>query len=101
MAQVKIERPEISTFGDHEVITPPNRLAKAATKVKVMTPGDDPVARAEAALAQLANEFGGWMHEECNRLDAARNQLKDSGVTQQDLQQLYHDAQHIHRDAAN
>ena len=100
MAQGKIERPEISTFGDHEIITPPNRLAKAATKVKVMTPGDDPVARAEAALAQLANEFGGWMHEECNRLDAGRNKLKASGVTKQNLDPLYHAAHDIKGEAA-
>jgi chemotaxis protein histidine kinase CheA len=100
MAQGKIERPEISTFGDHEVITPPNRLAKAATKVKVMTPGDDPVARAEAALAQLSNEFSTWMHEECSRLDAARHKLKASGITKQNLDPLYHAAHDIKGEAA-
>ena len=100
MAQGKIERPEITTYGDHEVITPPNRLAKAVTKVKVMTPGDDPVARAEAALKQLSSEFTAWMYEECERLDGARNKLKTGGVNKANLELLYHAAHDIKGEAA-
>jgi hypothetical protein len=100
VAQGKIERPEITTYGDHEVITPPNRLAKAVTKVKVMTPGDDPVARAEAALKQLSSEFTAWMYEECDRLDGARNKLKTGGVNKANLELLYHAAHDIKGEAA-
>ena len=72
----------ISTFADHEVIVPPNRLKKAVEKVKPGTKIDfDPVARAEAALAELADDFSKWMDLECERLDAARNAIRASGIT--------------------
>ena len=100
MAQGKIDRPEITTYGDHEVITPPNRLSKAIAKVKVITPDDDPVARAEAALAQLSSEFTAWMLEECARLDAARNKLKTGGINKASLELLYHAAHDIKGEAA-
>ena len=71
-----------STFADHEVIVPPNRLKKAVEKLKPGTKIDfDPVARAEAALAELADDFSVWMDHECMRLDAARNAIKASGIT--------------------
>ena len=100
MAQAKTERPEITTYGDHEVIMPPNRLAKAVTKVRMTTPDEDPVARAEAALAQLSSEFTGWMLEECERLDSARNKLKADGVNKANLELLYHAAHDIKGEAA-
>ena len=72
----------VSTFADHEVIVPPNRLKKAVEKVKPGTKIDfDPVARAEAALAELADDFSKWMDLECERLDAARNAIRASGIT--------------------
>src|SRR3954467_14501726 len=78
----KDDRAAISTFADHEVIVPPNKLKKAVQKIK---PGEripfDPVERAEAALAELAADFSVWMNQECARLDAARHAVKASGVT--------------------
>ena len=51
MKDKKNDRPAVSTFADHEVIVPPNKLKKAVQKIK---PGEkipfDPVERAEAAL---------------------------------------------------
>lgn len=71
----------VSTFADHEVIVPPNKLKKAVEKVRPGTKIDfDPVARAEAALAELAEDFAGWMEMECTRLDGARNAAKASGL---------------------
>ena len=68
MVQAKDESPSVATFADHEVITPPHKLRKA---VRQALPGEeDPVARAEAALAQLEGEFSDWMHAECERLDS-------------------------------
>jgi chemotaxis protein histidine kinase CheA len=99
MAKGKLDRPEITTYGDHEVITVPNRLTKAVTKVKVIHPDDDPVARAEAALAQLSSEFSAWMVEECERLDAARVKLKTTGINKASLELLYHAAHDIKGEA--
>ena len=66
MAPRKDNTPSVATFADHEVITPPHELRKAVTHVA--DPDGDPVARAEAALAQLSTEFADWMHAECERL---------------------------------
>jgi chemotaxis protein histidine kinase CheA len=72
----------ISTIADHEVIVPPNKRKKAVEKIKPGAKVDfDPVARAEAALAELADDFSVWMEQECIRLDTARNAIKASGIT--------------------
>jgi chemotaxis protein histidine kinase CheA len=77
MPPTKTQNPNVPSFGDHEVITPPNALKHA---VKPAVAGDDPVARAEAALAQLSTEFSGWMNDECARLDAARQAIRQHGM---------------------
>ena len=81
MSEKKANLAAVSTFADHEVILPPNKLKKAVQKVKPGTKVDfDPVASAEAALAELAADFSKWMELECTRLDAARNAVKASGM---------------------
>jgi len=81
MSQKKADLAAVSTFADHEVILPPNKLKKAVQKVKPGTRIDfDPVAQAEAALAELADDFGQWMDQECTRLDAARHAIKAAGI---------------------
>src|SRR5947208_13786477 len=86
----------VSTFADHEVIVPPNRLKKAVEKLKPGVKIDfDPVARAEAALAELADEFSVWMDQECGRLDAARNTITASGITPRNRDVLFRAAQDI------
>lgn len=81
MRDKKASLAAVSTYADHEVIMPPNKLKKAVEKVKPGTKIDfDPVARAEAALAELASDFSKWMEMECTRLDAARNAVKASGM---------------------
>lgn len=93
MAQPKADRPEIASFDDHAVITPPNRLAKAVSKLSL--PDDDPVARAEAALEQLSSEFSKWMDDECARLDAARRDMRQSGMSKKTLDAMFHAAHDI------
>jgi HPt (histidine-containing phosphotransfer) domain-containing protein len=91
----------VSTFADHEVIVPPNKLKKAVQKLKVGEKLDfDPVARAEAALAELAAEFSVWMESECARLDGARNAIKASGITQGSRDVLFRAAHDIRGQAA-
>ena len=83
MSDKKADLAAVSTFADHEVILPPNKLKKAVQKVKPGTKVEfDPVARAEAALAELAEDFTQWMEQECVRLDTARNAVKASGFNQ-------------------
>jgi HPt (histidine-containing phosphotransfer) domain-containing protein len=98
MAQAKDESPSVATFADYEVITPPNKLRKA---VRQALPGeDDPVARAEAALAQLEGEFGEWMHAECERLDLARHEVRAHGFTEKTHQDLFLAAHDIKSESA-
>ncbi len=89
----------VSTFDDYEVIVPKNMLKKAVVKAK---PGfkDDPIERAEAALAELATEFSGWMNTECERLNAARNEVKRAGFNDTNRDLLFRAAHDIKGQAA-
>jgi HPt (histidine-containing phosphotransfer) domain-containing protein len=93
------EIPSVATFADHEVITPPTDLRKAVT-LATSSADDDPVARAEAALAQLSSEFGDWMHAECERLDAARREVKRIGFSKKTHDELFRAAHDIKGEAA-
>ena len=101
MSEKKANLAAVSTFADHEVILPPNKLKKAVQKIK---PGEkipfDPVERAEAALAELAVDFAVWMDQECARLDAARNAIKASGTTPGNKDVLFRAAHDIKGQAA-
>ena len=61
---------------------------------------DDPVARAEQALAQLSSEFSSWMDTECERLDARRQQVKANGFNKKTHDALFHAAHDIKGEAA-
>jgi HPt (histidine-containing phosphotransfer) domain-containing protein len=98
MGQVKDESPSVATFADHEVITPPNKLRKAVRQA--IDGEEDPVARAEAALAQLETEFTSWMHSECERLDHARSEIQAKGITAKTREDLFHAAHDIKGEAA-
>jgi HPt (histidine-containing phosphotransfer) domain-containing protein len=98
MANSKDETPAVATFADHEVITPSNPLRKVVGPV--VDPYDDPVARAEQALAQLSGEFAGWMHSECERLDTARKNVKRGGFNKKSHDELFRAAHDIRGEAA-
>ena len=66
----------IATYGDHEVIMPRKQAAQGGLRRPMMPGEEDPVARAEKALAELSSEFGAWMESECERLDNARRDVK-------------------------
>ena len=82
MSDKKAHLAAVSTFADHEVIVPPNKLKKAVQKVVDTTLEFDPVAQAEAALAELSKDFSAWMNQECDRLDAARHAMRAGGINQ-------------------
>jgi HPt (histidine-containing phosphotransfer) domain-containing protein len=98
MAKAKNETPAVTTYADHEVILPPNKLAKAVAKAAPAT-ADDPVARAEAALAELANEFPSWMDSECERLLQARGKLGKSALDGSSRDELFRAAHDIKGEA--
>jgi len=98
MSRRKDDAPSVATYADHEVITPPHELRKAVSLAA--DAGDDPVARAEAALAELSSEFGGWMQSECDRLETARQDVRGSGFTQRTHDALFRAAHDIKGEAA-
>ena len=100
MAPSKRNTTAVATFGDHEVITPENKLRKVVS-VKPLQPGEDhPVARAEKALANLSTEFSTWMNLECERLDKARRDIAAGGFTAANKEAVFHAAHDIKGEAA-
>jgi hypothetical protein len=53
--------------------------------------GIDPaaLAKAEAALKGLADNFGQWMQDELTKLDAARERIRGEGYTTETAENLY------------
>ena len=64
MNSPKRAKPDVVTYGDHELITPDTSKLRKLLR-QAHPADDDPVARAEAALAQISGEFPTWMHDEC------------------------------------
>ncbi|QUS40622.1 Hpt domain-containing protein [Tardiphaga alba] len=98
MAKDKVQAPKIETFADHHVITPPNTLKHAVRRV-IDRELDDPVARAEQALANLSGEFKTWMQAECDRLAAAHAAIVKNGFSPQTRGELFRAAHDIKGDA--
>ena len=99
MSRAQFVEPSVATYFDHEVITPPNKLRRLVSTVPD-DEADDPVARAEQALAQLSSEFSGWMQEESERLDRARAELRAHGFNKATREALFHSAHDIKGEAA-
>src|SRR3981189_1431875 len=87
------------TFADHKVITQPNPLRKVLRRVPDKDL-DDPIARAEKALAGLSGEFKNWMSVEADRLAAAHAPLFTHGFTCARPEELFRAAHDIKGDAA-
>ena len=90
----------VTTYADHEVIMVDNKLRKAVSNRPYEPGEEDPVGRAEKALAALSGEFGSWMESECARLDAARNGISKSGFNKQTKDALFHCAHDIKGEVA-
>jgi len=90
---------EIKAFADHHVITQPNPLRKVLRRVAEQDL-DDPVARAEKALAGLSGEFKDWMAVEADRLSAAHATILKDGSTNFTREELFRAAHDIKGDAA-
>jgi HPt (histidine-containing phosphotransfer) domain-containing protein len=99
MANDKPGALEIKAFADHHVITQPNPLRKVLRRVAERDL-DDPIARAEKALAGLSGEFKNWMIVETGRLSAAHAAILEHGFTDATRAELFRAAHDIKGDAA-
>ena len=98
MAKEKPGTLQIRSFADHHVITQPNPLRKVLLRVPE-SDLDDPVARAEQALAGLSGEFKNWMTIEADRLSAAHAAVLRDGFTDERREELFRAAHDIKGDA--
>jgi HPt (histidine-containing phosphotransfer) domain-containing protein len=98
MAKDKSGDIDIQKFTDHHVITQPNPLRKVLRRV-ADEDLDDPVARAEKALADLSGEFKTWMAIESDRLAAAHAAILKDGFSSATRDELFHAAHDIKGDA--
>lgn len=99
MAKNKPADIEVKTFPDHHVITQPNPLRKVLRRVAEKDL-DDPIARAEKALADLSGEFKNWMATEADRLSAAHATILKTGFTEITREELFRAAHDIKGDAS-
>jgi HPt (histidine-containing phosphotransfer) domain-containing protein len=99
MAKDKPGTIEVKSFGTHHVITQPNPLRKVLLRVPE-SDLDDPVGRAEKALAGLSGEFKAWMTVEADRLSAAHAEVLRVGFNKETREELFRAAHDIRGDAA-
>jgi chemotaxis protein histidine kinase CheA len=99
MAKEKPAEINVKHFSTHKVITQPNPLRKVLRRVDERDL-DDPVARAEQALAGLSGEFRDWMLVEADRLTAAHAAILKSGFSEEAAEELFRAAHDIKGDAA-
>jgi chemotaxis protein histidine kinase CheA len=95
-AQQKLK---VDTFDDHQIITQPNPLRTAVKRV-AEADRDDPVARAEAALNDLSDQFEDWMQKECDLLSSAFDAVRKQGFNTMTRDELFRAAHDIKGDAA-
>jgi HPt (histidine-containing phosphotransfer) domain-containing protein len=99
MASAKSAKPDVVTYGDHEIITPDT--SKLRKTLREALPGEsDPIAKAEQALAAISGDFGNWMSDECERLESARRKVQQMGLSKQTRQELFLAAHDIKGDSA-
>jgi HPt (histidine-containing phosphotransfer) domain-containing protein len=94
------DKATVVDHGDHEVIVPENRLRAAVAQGSAEDASEDPITRAEKALAALSSEFGSWMDSECERLDGARRDILRGGFTGANKEALFRAAHDIKGEAA-
>ena len=99
MAKEKSAEIKVKAFGTHYVITQPNPLRKVLRRVGEEE-SDDPVTRAEKALAGLSGEFKSWMTIEADRLTAAHAAILTHGFGDKACAELFRAAHDIKGDAA-
>lgn len=100
MRRQKEKKPETIVHKDHSVIIPPATLRDRAMSIGGNGSTKDgfdtsALARAEEALATLAEDFSSWMREEATKLEAARESFRQAPATEDAQQVLYRAAHDI------
>ena len=99
MAKNKPPALDVKAYASHHVITQPNPLRRVLRRVPEQDL-DDPIARAEKALAGLSGEFKAWMLVEADRLSAAHAAILKNGFTERNSEELFRAAHDIKGGAA-
>jgi HPt (histidine-containing phosphotransfer) domain-containing protein len=99
MAAPKKPALQVETFTDYQIITQPNPLQQVIRRVDERDK-DDPVGRAEKALAGLSGEFKSWMAAECERLSTAHAALIKDDYSSPARDELFRAAHDVKGDAA-
>lgn len=69
------------------VTQPPGLRLKLGGRFGAIDPSA--IAKAEAALKSLSGNFAQWLNDEVVKLDAARQRVRDEGVTTETMETLY------------
>ena len=99
MAKDKAPAVQVKTYASHHVITQPNPLKKVLHRAENKDL-DDPIARAEAALAGLSGEFKSWMDTEADRLSKAYAAVLNTGFDDDACEEMFRATHDIKGDAA-
>lgn len=78
----------------YEIIEARNDLRAKVREIRVRSPEDDPVARAEAALGALSQHFDGWMADEVARMVERRDAWLAAGAGPGEARDGFHRAVH-------
>ena len=72
-----------------QMIPPPNALKLKVGGGRLGAIDPAAIAKAEAALKSLANNFTQWLADEITKLEAARQQVRSQGVSIETMENLY------------
>ena len=102
MASAKATKPDVVTYGDHEVITPDTSKLRKAVRPRQSPASDDPVARAEAGAGA---DFQRVRDLDARRMRAARRRAASASrrraSTRQTSQELFLAAHDIKGDCGD
>jgi hypothetical protein len=79
----------VSQQNPSQMIPAPNQLRLKVGGGRLGSIDAAAIAKAEAALKSLSGNFGQWLQDEINKLEAARQQVKVAGVTVETMENLY------------
>jgi hypothetical protein len=79
----------VSQQNSGQMIPPPNALKLKVGGGRLGAIDPAAIAKAEAALKSLANNFSQWLADEITKLEAARQQVRSQGATIETMENLY------------